>query len=367
MTWTRWRPFPFPMARPEAQNWSAPMVKVMRDAIWPHPAPLPLPPPPPTRRRGDPTHSSGPATHPPPSVILVQLEGWRPTGRFRLSPRLAGRSPTSCLPPHATHHRIRWNPASLLLRRPPQATTRRQEYLSRVRSCPIWRPSLRNARRPGGLMFVPKQANHRSRPLARKKSQLLLREARPAAWLAQFPTTSMIFGSAMSSPSPPPLPVPSGLVRQRCQPTEAHLPVRCLQPTSLLLRCRVYLPFQGASSLPADRWPHGPRRTRFPWRQQTWTAGVPPRKTLTLMAGANPDGPAPTSTAGQEWPKQGTTNAGPSRPVEMIATVRLLHPFPQNDHLKTKTRPSERPAGGHRHSIDSMSTSRHPQPRAPPS
>jgi len=270
------------------------------------------------------------------------------------------------LPPRATHHRTRWNPASLLLRRPPQATNHRQEYLSRVRSCPTWRPSLRNARRPGGLTFVPNQANHRSRPLARKKSQLLLREARPAAWLAQFPTTSMIFESAMSSPIPPPLPVPSGLGRQRCRPTEAHLPVRCLQPTSLLLRCRAYPLFQGDAYRLEDGWPNGPRRARFPWRQRTWAAEVPPQKTLPMMAGANPDGPAPTSTAGQEGRKQGTNYAGPNRPVEMIATVRLLHPFPLNVHLKTKTHPSGRPVAGHRHSLDSMSTSRRPQPRVPP-
>jgi hypothetical protein len=265
------------------------------------------------------------------------------------------------------HHRTRWNPASLLLRQPLQATNQQQEFLSQVRSCPTWRPSLLNARRPDGLRLFPNQAIRRRRPLARKKSPLLLLEARPAARLARLPTISMIFESAVISPSPPPLPGPSGLVRQPCRPTEAHLPVHCLQPTSLLLRCRVYLPFQGASSLPADRWPHGPRRARFPWRQETWTAGIPPRKTLTLMAGANPDGPAPTSTADQEWPTQGTTNAGPNRPVELIATVRLPHPFPQNDHLKMKAHPPERPAGGHRHSIDSMSTSRHPQPRAPPS
>jgi hypothetical protein len=338
----------------------------MRDALSPHSARQPLPPPPPTRRRGGPTRSSGPATRPPPLVILVQLEGCRPARRFCLFPRLAVRSPTSCLPPRATQHRTRWNPTSLLLRQPLQATNQQQELLSQVRSCPTWRPSLLNARRPDGLRFFPNQTIRRRQPLAQKQSPRLLLEARPAAWLARLPTVSMIFESAMISPGPPPLPVPAGLGRQRCRPTEAHLPVRCFQPTSLSLRCQAYPLFQGDVDRLEDGGPNGPRRARFPWRQRTWAAEVPPQQTLPMMAGANPDGPAPTSTAGQEGRKQGTNYAGPNRPVEMIATVRLLHPFPQNVHLKTKTHPSGRPVAGHRHSLDSMSTSRRPQPRAPP-
>jgi len=165
-------------------------------------------------------------------------------GAFPPVPAVGGTEPDLCLPPRATHHRTRWNPASLLLRRlrsdePPARVPVSGEVL------PDLAPVIAERAAPRRFDVRSESGEPPLAPLARKKSQLLLREARPAAWLAQFPTTSMIFESAMSSPIPPPLPVPSGLGRQRCRPTEAHLPVRCLQPTSLLLRCRAYPLFQG--------------------------------------------------------------------------------------------------------------------------